>query len=56
MSQAFTFIDIAGNQAQYTISEKDYRPVVRGSSTPGQNSIEGQHGGKPAIRRSHSDE
>lgn len=23
MSQSFTFVDVAGNQAQYTISEKD---------------------------------
>ena len=23
MSQAFTYIDVAGNQAQYTVSEKD---------------------------------
>jgi len=29
MSQSFTFIDIAGNQAQYNVSEKDHHSEFR---------------------------
>ena len=65
MSQSFTSIDIAGNQAQYTVSDKDHHgefswstnksrrlwccPVVRGSSVAGKRGLKKQHGGKPAI-------
>ena len=35
MSQSFTFIDVAGNQAQYNISEKDYHSEFRWSTDHG---------------------
>ena len=39
MSQAFTFIDIAGNQAQYTVSEKDYRSDFHWSTDHGDRGV-----------------
>jgi len=63
-SQSFTFIDPAGNQAQYTVYDADRhneyhwstdhgdRGVdgsIRASSEPGANSPEGQHGGEAQV-------
>ncbi len=35
MDQSFTFIDVSGNQAQYTVSEKDGRNEFRWSTDHG---------------------
>ena len=32
MSQSFTFIDVAGNQAQYNVSEKDSNSGLSGGN------------------------
>lgn len=39
MSQSFTFIDVAGNQAQYNVSEKDYRNEFRWSTDHGDQGV-----------------
>jgi hypothetical protein len=39
MSQSFTFIDVAGNQAQYTVSEKDHHNDFRWSTDHGDHGI-----------------
>jgi hypothetical protein len=39
MSQAFTFIDIAGNRAQYTVSEKDYHSDFHWSTDHGDHGV-----------------
>jgi hypothetical protein len=39
MSQAFTFIDVAGNQAQYTVSEKDSHDDFRWSTDHGDHGV-----------------
>lgn len=39
MSQSFTFIDVAGNQAQYNISEKDYHGEFRWSTDHGDHGV-----------------
>lgn len=39
MSQSFTFIDVAGNQAQYTVSEKDYHDEFRWSTDHGDHGV-----------------
>jgi hypothetical protein len=39
MSQSFTFIDPGGNQAQYTVSEKDYRNEFRWSTDHGDHGV-----------------
>ena len=39
MSQSFTFIDVAGNQAQYHVSEKDYHSEFRWSTDHGDHGI-----------------
>ena len=39
MSQAFTFIDIAGKQAQYTVSEKDYHSDFHWSTDHGDRGV-----------------
>ena len=65
MSQSFTFIDVAGNQAQYTVYEMDYRNVfrwstyhgdqgfalIRGGPVSGKDRLEGQHGGEPTVQQ-----
>lgn len=35
MSQSFTFIDVAGNQAEYTVSDKDHHSDFRWSTDHG---------------------
>ena len=39
MSQAFTFIDIAGNQAQYTVSDKDLHNDFHWSTDHGDHGV-----------------
>jgi len=39
MSQAFTLIDVAGNQAQYTVSEKDQYNGYRWSTDHGDHGV-----------------
>ena len=39
MSQSFTLIDIAGNQAQYTVSEKDHDNAFRWSTDHGDHGV-----------------
>lgn len=39
MSQSFTFIDVAGIQAQYTVSEKDPRGEFRWSTDYGDQGV-----------------
>jgi hypothetical protein len=39
MSQSFTFIDVAGNQAQYNVSEKDYQSEFRRSTDHGDHGV-----------------
>jgi len=39
MSQSFTFIDVAGNQAQYNVSEKDYHNEFRWSTDHGDHGV-----------------
>jgi hypothetical protein len=39
MSQAFTFIDVAGNLAQYTVSEKDYHDDFHWSTDHGDRGV-----------------
>ena len=39
MAQSFTFIDSAGNQAQYSVSEKDYRNEFSWSTDHGDHGV-----------------
>jgi hypothetical protein len=39
MSQSFTFIDVAGSQAQYNVSEKDYHSEFRWSTDHGDHGV-----------------
>lgn len=39
MSQSFTFVDVAGNQAGYTVSEKDHRNEFRWSTDHGDHGV-----------------
>ena len=39
MSQAFTYIDVAGNRAQYTVSDKDHHNDFRWSTDHGDHGI-----------------
>jgi len=39
MKQAFTFIDVGGNQAQYTVSEKDYHGEFHWSTDHGDHGV-----------------
>ena len=39
MSQSFTFIDVAGNQPQYNVSEKDYHGGFRWSTDHGDHGV-----------------
>ena len=39
MSQSFTFIDVAGNQARYTVSENDYHGDFRWSTDHGDDGV-----------------
>jgi hypothetical protein len=39
MSQSFTFIDVGGNQAQYTVHERDYRNEFRWSTDHGDRGV-----------------
>jgi hypothetical protein len=39
MSQSFTLIDVAGNQAQYTVSEKDQHNDFRWSTDHGDHGV-----------------
>lgn len=39
MSQSFTFIDVAGNQAQYTVSERDHHDEFRWSTDHGDHGV-----------------
>jgi hypothetical protein len=39
MSQSFTFIDVAGNQAQYTIHDKDHRDEFSWSTDHGDHGV-----------------
>ena len=39
MSQSFTYIDVAGNQAQYTVSEKDYHDDFHWSTEHGDRGV-----------------
>jgi hypothetical protein len=48
MSQSFTLIDVAGNQAQYTVSEKDHRNEFRWSTD------HGDHGVAPSYEEAQS--
>ena len=71
MSQSFTFIDVAGNRAQYTVSQKDHldnfhwsteygdhgvASELCGSSVSGKDGAKRQHGGEPAVRRGQDGE
>ena len=44
MSQSYTLFDVAGNQAQYTVSEEDYRNEFRWSTD------HGDHGVAPSFK------
>jgi hypothetical protein len=39
MSQSFTIIDVAGNQAQYNVSEKDFHNEFRWSTDHGDHGV-----------------
>jgi hypothetical protein len=39
MSQTFTWIDVAGNQAQYTVFEKDHHNEFRWSTNQGDHGV-----------------
>ena len=39
INQSFTFIDVAGNQAQYTVSEEEYSNDFRWSTDHGDHGI-----------------
>jgi hypothetical protein len=39
MSQSFTFIDVAGNRADYTVSDKDHRDDFRWSTDHGDHGV-----------------
>ena len=39
MSQSFTFIDVAGNLAQYTVSDKDFRSDFHWSTDHGDRGV-----------------
>ena len=39
MSQSFTFIDVAGNRAQYTVSEKDHHDTFHWSTDYGDHGV-----------------
>jgi hypothetical protein len=39
MSQSFTFIDVAGNQAQYTVSDKDHHDDFHWSTDHGDRGV-----------------
>ena len=39
MGQSFTFIDVAGNQAQHTVSEKDHYNDFRWSTDHGDHGV-----------------
>jgi hypothetical protein len=39
MSQSFTFIDVGGNQAQYTVSDKDRQDDFRWSTDHGDHGV-----------------
>jgi hypothetical protein len=39
MSQSFTFIDVAGIQAQYTVSDKDHRDEFRWFTEHGDHGV-----------------
>jgi hypothetical protein len=39
VSQSFTFIDVAGNRAQYTISEKDHHDTFHWSTDYGDHGV-----------------
>jgi len=39
MSRSFTFIDVAGNQAQYTVSDKDHHSDFRWSTDHGDHGV-----------------
>jgi hypothetical protein len=39
MSQSFTFIDVAGNQAQYTVSGNEYHNNFRWSTDHGDHGV-----------------
>ena len=39
MSQSFTFIDVAGNQAQYTVSDKDHYDEFHWSTDHGDHGV-----------------
>lgn len=39
MSQSFTFIDVAGNRAQYTVSEKDRHDNFHWSTDHGDHGV-----------------
>ncbi len=39
MSQSFTFIDVAGNRAQYTVTDKDHHNDFRWSTDHGDHGV-----------------
>jgi len=39
MSQSFTFVDVAGNQAEYTVFEKDHHNDFRWSTDHGDHGV-----------------
>jgi len=39
MSRSFTFIDVAGNQAQYTVSDKDFQDDFHWSTDHGAHGV-----------------
>ena len=44
MSQSFTFIDVAGNRAQYTVYEKDHRNEFYWSTDHGDHGLAPSYG------------
>lgn len=57
MSQSFTYIDVAGNQAQYTVSERDIHNEFGWSTDHGDHGVapsfeEGQSRARAALKDS----
>jgi hypothetical protein len=44
MSQSFTFIDVAGNQAQYTVFDQDHRSDFHWSTDHGDQGVAASFG------------
>jgi len=57
MSQSFTFVDVAGNQAQYTVFDKDHHSDFRWSTDHGDHGVapsfeEAQYGARTVLKGS----